>query len=332
MLRFRRTLGVALACALAACAQVPVVETAQPPPPSEAPLATSPPHDAVATAMAQQRRQVIAARARGDLAAAATHLAVLATLAPDDAAIARELAVARTEIGNAVREQYRIGHAALAAGDLDRAHATMLRVLALDPHATDAAAVLRDIDRRRFTRIQAARVARLPAVDDTVAKSAPRPAATPPTPAPTNGNDGFAIDQAIELLRAGDTHAGLRDLKAYVAAHPGDRAGRQRIGAAVAERAQDLERQGQREEALRTYEQASALRGDAGGAWVARMEPLRKRLSQDYFAKGTRAFRTNLTQAIADLEASLRFDPGNTQAAIKLAEAKAARAKLEAIK
>ena len=62
------------------------------------------------------------------------------------------------------------------------------------------------------------------------------------------------------------------------------------------------------------------------------MAALRKALSRDYFDKGSRAFNTNLAQAITLLETSVRYDPGNALAAAKLKDARAAQAKLNTIK
>lgn len=328
MLAHARSTGCALLAPLviAACAQAPVTEA-----PAPAPVTTTrtpaPPRSATET-FARHRKLADAARQSGDLAAAETQLAILNVLAPTDAGIARELAAVRTAIGAEVREQYQAGNAALAASDLDRAQAAFLRVLALDPSQDSAAKALRDIDRRRLTRIQADRAAKVRSADEiAAAKSAP--ASSAPN---DSGGDAFDVDQALEMLRAGDATGGLRDLKAYVAANPGNRAARQRIGTAVAERARVLEDQGQREQALNLYEQASTLRGDNAGAWVARIAPLRKQLSQEYYDKGVRAYRTNLAQAIGFFETSVRFDATNTQAAIKLKEAKDAREKLERIK
>ena len=129
------------------------------------------------------------------------------------------------------------------------------------------------------------------------------------------------------MLRAGDATGGLRDLKAFVDANPGNRAARQRIGAAVAERARELEDQGSREQALQLYEQATALRGDGAGPWAARVPPLRRAISQEYFDKGSRVYRTNLAQAITFFETSLRYDPANIQAALKLKDARSCRAR-----
>lgn len=300
----------------------------RPPAPVVAPAPAAPSVGGrVADEIARHRKLADTARQSGDLAAAATQWQILTLLAPDDDAFRRELAATRTAIMREVRDQLAAGSAAMSAGDLDRANLAMLRVLALDPTQQDAAKTLREIDRRRFTRIQADRAAKV-RVDDMAAVRG-----TPRTPAPAAERlDGFDIEQAIEMFRAGDAAGGMRDMKAYVDANPGNRAVRQRIGTVVAERGRELENQGAREQALVLYEQASTLRGDGNGAWVARIAPLKKALSQEYLDKGSRAFRTNTAQAIAMFEASLRYDPTNAQASIKLREARAVRDKLDKIK
>jgi tetratricopeptide (TPR) repeat protein len=322
----QRLLAVLTAAALASCAQVPV-EPAPPPAPAPVVLAAPPPVSRTVTdAIARHRRLADAARKEGDLPALAVQLQLLTVLAPDEPAYARELAATRSQMSREAREHEQAGHAALAAGDLDRAQVAMLRALALAPDDPDPARVLREIDRRRLSRIQADRAAKVSKTDDQMAM---RGAARAPQAEP---NDAFDIEQAIEIFRAGDATAGLRDMKAYVDAHPGNRAMRQRIGTVVAERARELEDQGKREPALDLYEQATLLRGDGNGAWAKRVPPLRKALSQDYYERGTRAYRTNLVQAIGFFETSVRYDPANAQASLKLKEAKAVREKLDKIK
>ncbi|MCC6198567.1 MAG: hypothetical protein IT518_29310 [Burkholderiales bacterium] len=318
-------LGIVFVVAgLAGCAQMPA-ERAPAPAPLVAAPAPPPASSTLTEAIARHRGLADAARKQGDLPAVAVQLQLLTVLAPDDASFARDLAATRTAMDREAREQLQAGQAALAANDLDRAHTALLRTLALAPGNTEAAHALREIDRRRLTRIQADRAAKVNHQDQVAMRGAPR--APPP-----EVNDAFDIEQAIEIFRAGDASAGLRDMKAFVEANPGSRAARQRLGGVVAERARELEDQGQREQALNLYEQASALRGDNNGAWAARVEPLKKALSRDYYEKGTRAYRTNLTQAITFFEVSVRYDPANTQANLKLKEAKAARDKLEKIK
>jgi len=309
--------------AVAGCAQVPVERAPVAP---AAPVVSLPAVSrTVGEAIARHRKLADDARRSGDLATAAQQLQVLTVLAPDDAAYARELATVRASIDKETRDIVAAGMGAMNAGDLDRASATMLRALALDPSQPDAAKMLREIDRRRLTRIQADKAAKAtPQGEAARSASAAR--------ASSEVNDGFDIEQALEMVRAGDTSNGLRDLRAYVDANRGNRAARQRIGNAVADRARELEDQGAREQAVTLYEQAVALRGDANAPWAGRMNALKKTLSQDYLDKGTRASRTNLAQAISFFETSVKYDPDNTAASIKLKDAKAAREKLDKIK
>ena len=318
-----RWLMASAVAAVAGCAQVPVERAPMAP---AAPAVSAPAVSrTVGEAIARHRKLADDARRSGDLATAAQQLQVLTVLAPDDAAYARELATVRASIDKETRDIVAAGMGAMNAGDLDRASATMLRALALDPSQPDAAKMLREIDRRRLTRIQADKAAKAtPQGEAARSASAAR--------ASSEVNDGFDIEQALEMVRAGDTSNGLRDLRAYVDANRGNRAARQRIGNAVADRARELEDQGAREQAVTLYEQAVALRGDANAPWAGRMNALKKTLSQDYLDKGTRASRTNLAQAISFFETSVKYDPDNTAASIKLKDAKAAREKLDKIK
>ena len=313
---------VALAL-LAGCAQMP----APPAPLAEAPVSRPSAVEArKSEVIANHRKLAENAKKDGDLATAAMEWQIVVLLAPDNDGYRREWAAVRAAIPVQVKEQLQAGSAAMAAGDLDRANVAMLRVLALDPNQSEAAAALREIDRRRFTRIQADRAAKVVRLEDKVAI-----AGTMRAQAAAEPGDGFDLEQALLMLRAGDATGGIRDLKAFVDANPGNRSARQRIGAVVAERARELEDQGSREQALNLYEQATALRGDGTPPWAARVPPLRRAVSQDYFDKGSRVYRTNVAQAITFFETSLRYDPANTQAAIKLQDAKAAREKLEKI-
>ena len=316
-------LVVVASLAVAGCAQVPAD---RPPAAPAAPaVSAAPASRPLGDAIVRHRKLADDARRAGDLASAAQQLQILTVLAPDDQSFSRELAEVRATIDKEARDSVLAGTAALSAGDLDRAGAAMLRALALDPSQPDAAKALREIDRRRLTRIQADKAAK-------VAQQGEPPARNSATRAQAEVNDGFDIEQAIEMLKAGDASNGLRDLRAYVEANPNNRAARQRIGNAVADRARELEDQGAREQAANLYEQAVALRGDANAPWAARMTALRKKLSLEYLDKGTRVYRSNLAQAISFFETSVRYDPSNTQASIKLGEAKVAREKLDKIK
>jgi tetratricopeptide (TPR) repeat protein len=141
----------------------------------------------------------------------------------------------------------------------------------------------------------------------------------------------YDLEQPLEMLRAGDINGGLRELRAYVDANPGNRAARQKIGTAVADRANDLLGKGSREQAYQLYEQAASLRGETTPEWNAQMQVLRKALSEDYYSNGERAYRSDVALAIKQWETSLRYDPQNLKASARLRDARLAQEKLQRI-
>ncbi len=270
-----RGMPAAGATRLAAALMLLLVAACTPPPALQVPEpeAAPPPlvsQSAQRQAVARHRKLAQEATRAGDLATAATQWQILVLLMPTDAAFKDALATARTGIASGVREQMTAATAAMATGDGDRAAHAALRVLALDPENEDAAQLLRDVDRRRMARVQADR-ANKARLEDALAI---RNAKQNQVPA-GEYNQSFDIDQAVELFRSGDTAAGLRELRAFVDAHPGSRAARQRAGQVVAEHARELEDKGARAEALNLYDQATALYGDKA-PWTTRAANLRK--------------------------------------------------------
>jgi tetratricopeptide (TPR) repeat protein len=273
----RRPQGVQVALAaavlalLAACAEVP-------PTPAEPPaVRVSAQDEQVARAIAKHRQLAQQYRQSGDLAAAAAQWQVLTVLAPNDPAYRSELAETRAAIARRVQEHYAAGSAALKSGDQERAADAMLRVLALEPGNADAAQALRDIEKRRLARIAAGRAAKVAEAAGVAANAGTRTA--PARQGAADAVDAYNLEQPIEMFKAGDTAGGLRDLKAWVDANPGDKAGRNRIGTVVFEQGRELEAQGQREQALALYEQAVALRGEPAFGWTPRIQALKKSLA-----------------------------------------------------
>ena len=322
--------ALGLAALAGACAQQPSAPTDDDSPlPPRVIRQDGPREDAI------RRHRDLAREAQraGDLATAVDHLHVVEMLSPGDEAVRRDAEALRNEVRRQVREALEAGRAAQRAGDNAKASASFLRVLALEPRNAEAARYLRDIDRQNMARAQAARASRVRVedlfADARAAKAAPpAPAAMAAPAAASGGNDAFDIDQRLEMLRAGDTAGALRELKAYVDAHPRDRAARQRIGAAVAERAKELEGKGQRESALGLYEQALVLRGEPQAEWSARVVALKKTVAGEYYSDGVKLMRTDLNGAIKAFEVSVRYDPQNPNAQSRLRDAKAARDKL----
>jgi len=325
-----RTLAaVALAALAGACAQQPTPPDDDGVPPPRI-VRTDVPRD---EAVRRHRDLAREAQRAGDLATAVDHLHVVAMLTDDDAA-KREAEALRAEIRRQAREHLEAGRSAQRAGDNAKASASFLRVLAIEPRNAEAARALREIDRQNMARAQAARAARVRVEDLFADGRAARPAASAAAMAPAPvvaGNDAFDIDQRLAMLSAGDTAGALRELKAWVDAHPRDRASRQRIGAAVAERAKEVERAGQREQALNLYEQALVLRGEPMGEWSARVTALKKAVGSEYYNDGVKLMRSDLNGAIKAFETSVRYDPQNANAQTRLRDAKAAREKFSKI-
>jgi len=314
------TVGLVL---LAGCAQVP-------PAPAPAPVAVtrlSPQDERLRAATAKHQQLATQAKQAGDLATAATHYQILTLLAPNDAVYRNELAATRAEIGRRVKENLAAGNAAMRSGDTDRAAESMLKVLALEPENAEAAKSLRDIEAQRLSKIQAGRAAKAGGAGAVNASKA-----APPRTAASAASDAYELEQPLEMFKAGDTTGGLRDLKAWVEANPTDKAGRNRIGTAVYDRARELEDQGAREQALPLYEQAVALRGEPALGWTSRIQALKRALGNEYFDKGVKAWPTNAAQAVKDWETSLRYDPQNAKSAARLKEARQTEVKPAAAK
>ena len=315
------------ACAVAlmlltGCAELPPAPAPTAPAPTVRPRAAQ--ENSLASTIAAHRQRALQDRASGDLANAEIQWHVLTLLSPDTVEFREQLTATRAAIAQVAAENLQTGNAALRSAETERASMAFLRVLAVDPENAEAARGLREIEKRKLARIQADRAAKVRQDDARATAKAPRAA-------PAEAGNGYDLEQRLEMLNAGDTAGGLRELRAYVAANPQDRTGRLKIGAAVFDRAREIESQGAREQALPLYEAAIALRGDAPAAWPTHVQTLRKAVSAEYYDRGTLAVRTDLTIAIKALETSLRYDPGNVKASARLAEAKLAQSRLKAI-
>jgi len=314
----RAALVAAGVAVLASCAEVP-------PTPGPAPVVRAVPGDKeLERAVARHRELARKYQAAGDLAAAAAHWQILTVLAPGDDAYRRELVATRAKIEREVHTRLAAGNAALNHGDTDRAADAMLDVLALDPDNAEAARTLREIERRHAARTQAARAAKAGGTAMAAPAASRQNGRRAPAPDPV---DAYDLEQPLEMLAAGDVDGGLRDLHRFVAAHSRDRAARNQIGNAVYERARDLETQGEREQALRLYEEAVSLRGSAAAGWNTRIRALKKSLGNEYYEIGVKAYPTDPSLAVKAWEASLRYDPQNTKAATRLKDARVASVK-----
>jgi tetratricopeptide (TPR) repeat protein len=255
----------ALLLAVAGCAQQqPLPEATRVPPP--APAVRSDVDRAIDQRIALARQHLAA----GDPRAAAIEWQVVTLLAPHDPDYRRELAASRDAAQRGARERLDAARTAQRNGQAERAVEAYVQALAFDPGNAEAARALRELDRQRYARIQADRAARARNEMATTAGAA----------AGDGPGDGYNVDQALEMLAAGDLAGGLRDLRAWVEANPRQRVTRQRIGAAVYDKGRELEAAGAREQALSAYESAVALAGEAPPEWSARIAALKKAIAE----------------------------------------------------
>jgi tetratricopeptide (TPR) repeat protein len=300
-----------LALVLSACAPQPPL-----PDRADAPADAFAPRSDIDRAIERHRRLAREHQAAGNPAAAASQWQILTLLAPNDPSFRRELEASRTAAQRGAREKLEAGRAAQRAGQSERAIQAFVQTLALDPGNDEAMRALRELDRQKYARIQQDRAARAtPDAMTTGGAAAPRAAAI-------SAGDNYDVEQALEMLSAGDTTGALRDLRAWVDANPRQRAVRQRIGLAVFDKARELETAGAREQALAVYESAIALRGESPPEWSARTSALRKSLADARYDAGVRAAGNDLKLAIAEWEACLRIDPQHARAAARLTEAR----------
>ena len=215
-------------------------------------------------------------------------------------------------------------HGGAGGDDLDRATQAMLRALALDPANADAAKALRDIDRRRFTRIQAGRAAKVTSLQDQAAMTAAQRAQAPRNDA----GDGYDLEQRSRCSgratrRAACASSGRTSTRIPATA-PRDSASRPSSRIADAS-----ENQGPREQALMLTSRPRAARRCAGRGrrgcaaaqrTLARVLRARHAGVPDRSRPGDHVFRD---------ERPLR--PRNAQAEAKLQDTQDAKAKLDRI-
>jgi len=327
----RRPLAALVAAGLlGACAQAPSAPESAEEVPAPRTIFVKPSGGPRMEAARRHRDLAKAARSAGDLATARDHLAVVVLVEPDDASARQELDALTAEIRKRVNDHLEDARAAQRAGDAGRASAEYLRVLALEPRQAEATRALKEIDRQNMARAQSSRASRVRVedlfADARAARAAPPAKGGAAATASTEPRDAsYDLEARLELLRSSDPSVALRELKVWVDANPRDRASRQKIGAAVAERAKEAEGRGQNALAFSLYEQAVVLRGEPQREWSASAATLRKQVGEERYGEGVRLMRTDIDGAVRALEAAVQADPKNALAAAKLREAQAAQ-------
>ena len=321
--------------------------------------------DAALAAAAAERRTGVARslEAQGALARALDEWRIVAALSPGSGEAAE--AVARLSASVRSGADARVNEALDAQSRGQRASATTaaLRALALDPANEQAQAVLRELESGQVVRRKSFAPVRLtrkpvtgddddayvsaraadpeppqvaqtgaktsaPAKVDTVASATRGVAAVPAQPAAAPAR-APAPESPTQALKSGEATK-LADAKAPASSpvQP-DSGGDEAAAREALEAGQAARASGNLEKALSHFERAVALSGDRSAQ--AAVAKLRAELGERYYAEGLRAFRTDVDGAISALERSVKYDPANTQAQLKLLAARETRERLSQI-
>jgi tetratricopeptide (TPR) repeat protein len=133
------------------------------------------------------------------------------------------------------------------------------------------------------------------------------------------------------LLHQGDYGVSAQKLQEYVQRHPQDDLAKKKLRDAYAGLGKQQLDQGKTAEAVTYLEKAQQVKQPGAGATSGSVQSLRRDLAQDYYEKGVRVQRNDLTQAIRLWEQALLYDPEHAQAKLRLKQAKQMERNLDAI-
>ncbi len=273
---------------------------------------------------------------KGDLSGALVQWRVLEGLSPDDRNIRRERRKLESQIDKKAKATFSKAKADLAKGRSTQAWNGFLRVLKLDPNHAGALAELQALEVRRLRRSRSRVVESLYQKELEAAKAEVRKAAAPakqpskPT-AKSQPKDGTSprnrsLGQSRALVEKAAFRESITSLEQHLAKYPEDKDARGLLSLSHRRLGLELYEDGRLREALphlkasRTFD-AEADAADADRAKRALSET-KRRLAQESYEKGLRAFQKDVDQAIVFLQETLVYDPEHAKAQIFLNRAR----------
>ncbi len=151
----------------------------------------------------------------------------------------------------------------------------------------------------------------------------PEPSAAPPPTvkiAPGNSEEGGKVaqqqplDQAVANVKAGTYLNLIAYAESYLVDHPGDDKAVEMLALSHEKAGLALYRDGELRQSLRHLEFAVKYSGDSDSPSAAALAAVKTRLADQTYEQGVRAFRQDISQAIAYWEETLTYDPGHVKA------------------
>ncbi|MCU0896249.1 MAG: hypothetical protein MUC55_01975 [Burkholderiales bacterium] len=302
----RASVAAALCIAVSGCVTPPKPEQAAP---AQAPA------PAYSQSETEYRNRALALTAERRWPEALAQWEVLALMRPGSAEYRAEVERARKQIAEGVAQSLSAADQARKRGDLDRATTQYLRVLNLEPGNAAAAQALREIERERTRRAYFSRPPRM-----TMGAAPAQPGARAQAP-----NEALSdLDVGTMVLRQGDAAAAAQSFQRQLQRSPNDPQAKAGLAEASFLLGTQYAQQGRNEDALVYFERARVSGYPDRAALSAAVDKSRKTLGEEYYRLGVQAAASDPKRAILLWERSLHYDPGQKDAASRLAEARRA--------
>ena len=282
---------------------------------------------------------------KGDLNAALVQWRVLERVGPDSRGAARERRKLESRIEKKVKAAFSKAKADRAKGRSTQAWKGFLRVLSLDPNHAGALAELRAMETRRLRRSRSRVVNSLYQKELEAAKLEARKAAAPAvqpskTTKKAQTQDGTnqrsrSLGRSRDLIQKAAFRESITALEQHLTRYPEDRDAQGLLSLSHRRLGLELYEDGKLREALPHLKASRTFGTDADAADADRarraLSETKRRLAQESYEKGLRAFQEDVDQAIVFLQETLAYDPEHAKAQIFLSRARKIKETLGAL-
>ena len=270
---------------------------------------------------------------KGDLSGALAQWRVLERVGPDDRSAERERRKLESRIDKKVKATFAKAKDDLAKGRSTQAWKGFLRVVRLDPNHTGALAELRALEVRRLRRSRSRVVESLYQKELEAAKAETRKAAAPAKkpdkstgktqPQDSANPRSRSLSRSRDLIEKAAFRKSIAALEQHLKTYPEDREAKELLSLSHRRLGLELYEEGRLREALPHLKASRTLGTGADAERVGKaLSETKRRLAQESYEKGLRAFQTDVDQAIVFLQETLVYDPNHAKAQVFLSRAR----------
>ncbi|MDH4273551.1 MAG: hypothetical protein OEW08_00785 [Gammaproteobacteria bacterium] len=254
------------------------------------------------------------AKAKGEHALALANWEIAALLRPNNDQIQHALRDARHLIINQTEFYLKEANQAQHDGKYDVAEVALLNILRYDPEHSEAHRRLRHLELTQAKNLEVAKLER-------TRRFYLGPNGGVPTSTPMMGAEN-PHQLGIELFEQGKFDEAIGEFKAQLQRHPRDRNTKHYIAQSYLMLAEEQEKDGSHEKALKSYALAKQYGALDSSSYEKRSEGVKQKLADNYYNQGLTAFRDDINNAVRLLEMALKFNPSHAAAALKLKQAR----------